>query len=150
MATAPARSRLTARELPRGRRRVTRSCQEATEVVAYQVSTLTRPRSSGWPEYVVRGSCLFRRDQSATVSHVPVVPSAARPRTSTRTRLLPGVVASQEGMSAVAPKGWVAHGEVQVPASYARPATVRVRGSSSETLPRPSFRPLRVPDLSSA
>ena len=81
------------------------------------MSALTRPRSSVCPEYVVRGTGRVRSDQSAIVSQVPVRPSVLRARTSTRTRLRPGVVASQEGMSAVAPKPVVAHGEVQVPAS---------------------------------
>ena len=98
----------------------------------------------------MRGTGRLVRDQSATVSQLPVVPSAARARTSTRTRLLLGVVASHVGMRAVAPKPGVAQGEVHVPASYDRPATVRGRGSSSETCPRPSLRPLRCPALRSA
>ena len=57
------------------------------------------------------------RLQSATLSQVPVRPLASRPRTSMRTRLRPGVVASQDGMSEVAAKDVAAHGEVQVPAS---------------------------------
>ena len=97
----------------------------------------------------MRGILRLLSDQSATVSQVPVVPSAARARTSTRTRLLPGAVASQVGMRAVAPKPGEAHGEVQVPASYAVPATVLGLGFSSETWPRPSLRPERSPDLKS-
>ena len=116
-ATPPTRSRLTARLDPRGRIRVTRTCHDAIEEAAYHVSTLTRPRSSDWPEYVVRATGRPVRDQSAMVSQLPVVPSVAIARTSTRTRLLPGVVASQVGMRAVASKPGVDHGDVQVPAS---------------------------------
>ena len=116
-ATAPTRSRLTAWLDPLGRIRVTRTWYAVTAEVANQVSTLTRPRSSDWPEYVVRGTGRLVRAQSATVSQVPVRPSASCARTSTRTRLRPGVVASHDGMSAVAPKPGVAHGDVQVPAS---------------------------------
>ena len=51
------------------------------------------------------------------VSQVPVRPVASCARSSTRTRVRPGVVASHDGMIAVAPKPGVAHGDVQVPAS---------------------------------
>ena len=97
--------------------RVTRTCHDVIEPAAYQVSTLTRPRSSACPEYVVRATGRPVRDQSAIVSQLPVDPSAAMARTSTRTRLLPGVVASHVGTRAVAPKPGVDHGDVQVPAS---------------------------------
>ena len=96
---------------------MTRTCHDVIAAVAYHVSTLTRPRSSACPEYVVRGTGRRARDQSAMVSQLPVVPSAAIARTSTRTRLLPGVVASHVGISAVAAKPGVDQGDVQVPAS---------------------------------
>ena len=73
-ATAPTRSRLTGRLDPRGRMRVTRTCHDVIEPAAYQVSTLTRPRSSACPEYVVRATGRPVRDQSAIVSQVPVDP----------------------------------------------------------------------------
>ena len=116
-ATAPTRSRLTARLEPRGRSRVTRTCHDVIEPVAYHVSTLTRPRSSAWPEYVVRGTGRLRRDQSAMVSQVPVVPSAAR-RADLDADQAParggGLPRGDQGGRGEA---GVAHGEVQVPAS---------------------------------
>ncbi len=65
----------------------------------------------------MRGTGRWARPQSAIVSQLPVVPSAAIARTSTRTRLLPGVAASHVGISAVAAKPGVDQGEVHVPAS---------------------------------
>ena len=65
----------------------------------------------------MRGTGRLVRAQSATVSQVPVRPVASCARSSTRTRVRPGVVASHDGMIAVAPKPGVAHGDVQVPAS---------------------------------
>ena len=47
---APTRSRLTGIVDPFGRISVIRTCHDVTLVVANQVSTLTRPRSSVWPE----------------------------------------------------------------------------------------------------
>ena len=65
----------------------------------------------------MRGTGRLPRAQSAMVSQLPVVPSAAIARTSTRTRLLPGVVASHVGIRAVAAKPGVDQGDVHVPAS---------------------------------